>query len=161
MPKSNFLVDEEGQLRDRNDFTDYATLESTVVNNLAKEISYLNMSILATIDDKSIDYPIHNLFYDFLDELKPAYHTVKITDPLLKTRYKYRPDLFAYDNYGDSSLDWVILAMNDMISPKDFNITEIKAIDEDYLVPILSNILSAGKEYIDSNRSKYKEEGRY
>lgn len=47
------------------------------------------------------------------------------------------------------------------MTAKDFTMNEIKVIDPEYLVPILSNILNAGQEYKDSNRLKYKEDGHF
>ena len=149
------------ELPDRGEIEDTNTLEETIIEGYKKELTHYNMSILAISEDGRVEYPINNLFYEFLDILATAYSIYTIDNPLEKSRYKYRPDLFAYDKYGDKDLDWVVLAINGIMSAKDFTMNEIKVIDPEYLVPILSNILNAGQEYKDSNRLKYKEDGHF
>lgn len=37
-------------------------------------------------------------------------------------KYKYQPDLLAYDIYGSTQLDFIILLCNGIIDPKDFDL---------------------------------------
>ena len=92
-------------------------------------ISYYNMSILQVeyTDDKTmrIDFTIDNLINDYLDVLRDASVKVELSDAE-KRKYFYNPDLLAYDIYGSTEMDFVILLMNGILDPKDFNLPALK-----------------------------------
>lgn len=146
---------------DRKEFEDTSKLEDNINEGIKKELRYQNMAILAMTSDKSVEYPINNLLYEYLDDILPATRIYDVVDPAERKRYYMRPDLFAYDKYGDIDLDWVILALNGVINHKDFTMTKIKIVDPEFLKPILANILSAEESYKIKNRISYKENARY
>ena len=55
------------ELPDRGEIEDTNTLEETIIEGYKKELTHYNMSILAISEDSSVEYPINNLFYEFLD----------------------------------------------------------------------------------------------
>lgn len=78
--------------------------------------TYYNLSILEPYN--GVEHLYWNLIDDYIENLEVV--KVKLEDNQF-TKYKYHPDLLAYDVYGSAQLDFVILAANDMIDPKDFN----------------------------------------
>ena len=60
----------------------------------------------------------------------------------------------AYDIYGSSELEFVILKINGIIDPKDFDFPTIKLIPIDTMNEVLSNIYNAESKYIESNREE-------
>lgn len=55
-----------------------------------------------------------NLYGKFLDIMVPRTITAKSDDPemTISQAYEYRPDLLAYDLYGDAALWWVFAMRN-------------------------------------------------
>lgn len=146
---------------EREEFEDNYTLTDNIVEGIKKELRFNNMNILAITEDGTVEYPIDNLLYGFLDDILPATQIYEVIDPSEIKRYYMRPDLFCYDKYGDIDYEWVILALNGILSPKDFTIKKIKVIDPEYLSEILANILSAEDNYKRINRNEYKNQKRY
>ena len=122
-------------------------------------ISYYNFSILQVeySPDKTlrIDFTIDNLINDYMDVFKDAAVKVKLTSAE-KTKYYYNPDLLAYDIYGSTELDFIIMQMNCIIDPKDFNIPALTLVNKSTLVAIMSRIYSAESKYIQANRDENK-----
>ena len=118
-------------------------------------ISYYNMSILQVeyTPDKTmrIDFTIDNLITDYLDVLRDAAIKVDLTDSD-KRKYHYNPDLLAYDIYGSVELDFVIMYINGIIDPKDFNMPNVKLVTKSALIEILSRIYAAEHQYVSDNR---------
>ena len=69
-------------------------------------------------------------------------------------KYSYNPGLLAYDIYGSSELEFVILKLNGIIDPKDFDFPTIKLIEVDTMSEVLSNIYNAEYKYIEKNREE-------
>lgn len=66
-----------------------------------------------------------NLLTGYLDILNITYITPQADDLLMEItkNYEYRPDLLAYDLYGDSSLWWVFALRNkDVIKDSIFDL---------------------------------------
>lgn len=118
-------------------------------------ISYYNFSILEVkwSEDKTlrIDFTIDNLINDYLDILQES--TIKVPlSPTEKTKYYYNPDLLAYDIYGSTELEFLVLEMNGILDPKDFNIPVLRLVKKSTLVSLLSRIYNAELKYIEANR---------
>lgn len=118
-------------------------------------ISYYNMSILQVeyTEDKTmrIDFTIDNLVTDYLDVLREASVKVPLSDAE-KRKYYYNPDLLAFDIYGSTELDFVILLINGVLDPKDFNMPTLKLVNKSTLINILSRIYTAEHTYMSDNR---------
>lgn len=82
------------------------------------EITYTNFSILFFIDGYTLAQQC--LLDYYLDELKSICLPVTLSHEE-KVKYIYSPDLFAYDVYGSTQLDFVVLLCNGMIDPKEFD----------------------------------------
>jgi len=68
---------------------------------------------MSTYNDRS-PYYLTKMFGDFLDVLVPRPIGADATDVLinLSATYHQRPDLLAFDLYGDSRLWWVFITRN-------------------------------------------------
>lgn len=154
--------DSEGNMITRDELNDTNTIESTITAGKTKNPNlYNNLSILTRMNDKDgenkIDVPYDNILYMYLDELKSLSMKVKLNSTEMD-RYKYRPDLLSYDLYGTTQYDYILLALNDIISPKYFDKEIVNIIDADYIELIVSSITDAEDEYIQLNRSQYTSE---
>ena len=137
-------------MEDRNDFSDDSTISETINTGNGKSVTQYNTSILTSIDN--IEYPTTNIIYEYLDELQSQCIKYTFTD-LEFSRYNMRPDLFCYDKYEDQDLAWIILALNDIISPKDFTKKTILMLDPDDIMDIISDVINAEEVLISTNRS--------
>lgn len=136
---------------ERNEFDDSSTVSGTI-NDRASSIllSYYNTSLVEDIGD-GIEYNPHNVIYDYIDELQSMCHTVLLSD-IEYIRYEFRPDLLSYDIYGTIDYDFVILALNGMLSPKEFIKKKIKMIPVEEMSDILNSIYNAEQSYLMKNR---------
>ena len=97
------------------------TLTDFIAAGEGDELTYNNFTITGEINN--IRFPSHNVVSDYMDELKAI--CVKIDKanitPVQIARYKYNPDLLAYDVYGTVQLDFIVLYCNNIIDPKEFD----------------------------------------
>lgn len=129
------------------------TVDQFVKMRTSDEITYYNFSIL---DYKnSTEYPVTNVIYDYIDELKEQSIVITLTDVEM-LRYKYRPGLLAYDKYGATELAFIILALNNMVDEDEFDIKNVRLLQPSVLSLLLGRIFSAESTYINSNRTKIK-----
>lgn len=129
------------------------TIDDFIAMRYSDEITYRNFSILEKVN--GIELLDHNLIEDYLEELISLCKEVPLTFEQYN-KYKYAPDLLAYDVYGSTQLDFVILFANGMIDPKEFNLKKIKLPYASVLKQFLSAIYNAESNYIDQNRSDNK-----
>lgn len=132
-----------------------STVESFIKMRSSDEITYYNFSILEYMN--GIELPISNIIYDYLDELKDESVEYTLTDDQYD-RYQYRPYLLAYDFYGATELSFVILALNGIIDEDEFDIKTIKLLPMNAISSLLGQIFSVEQTYLNTNRSKIKEE---
>ena len=120
----------------------YRTIEDFIDSNSgSKSISYHNYSIIdkKEIDNETFHFVVSNLVDDYIEELRSASVEIGLSrNELLK--YSYNPGLLAYDIYGSFELEFVILKINGIIDPKDFDFPTIKLVEVDVMKEILSNI---------------------
>lgn len=116
------------------------------------DMTYRNFSILGMIND--LEVVDHCLIDDYLDELKTCSLKITgITDAERK-HYKYSPDLLAYDMYGSTQLDFVVMAVNGVSTPTEFTmIGDIYLPKKSVLKEFLSMVYNANQEYLSINRS--------
>lgn len=125
------------------------TLQDFINLKLMDEQTYYNLSIVEKIN--GVLFTDHSLIDDYLDELNQICVSVALTDDEVK-KYRYSPDLLAYDVYGSVQLDFIILKANDMIDPKEFNIKTIRLPYKSALGSFVSEIISGNNGYIEQNR---------
>lgn len=124
-------------------------------NDGSKSITYHNFSILEQkeIDGETFQFIDLNIIDDYIEELRQIAIPIQLTDKEL-LKYSYNPGLLAYDIYGSTELEFVILKLNGIIDPKDFDFPTIKLIQPDILEETLSNIYNAETAYINNNREQ-------
>lgn len=131
------------------------TAQDFIALRTSDEITYFNYSILEYLN--GFDMFITNLLYDYEDELQDIAITVTLTN-IEKAKYRYKPYLFAYDVYGSTELKFIIMMLNNIIDPKEFDFDKVKLIKPGDLSTILNRINAVNEEYISNNRSKLKED---
>lgn len=119
------------------------------------EITYYNYSILEYLN--GFDMFVTNLLYDYQDELDDMVQIVKLT-PIEKAKYRYKPYLFAYDIYGSTEAKFIIMMLNGIIDPKEFDFERVKVLSYGDLITILNRMQAVNEDYINTNRSKLKED---
>ena len=135
-------------------FTDPAltyTLDQFISMKLSDELTYRNFSILEVIN--GLELLDHNLIEDYLPELESLCVEAPLTHEQY-IRYKYAPDLLAYDIYGSTQLDFVILYANGMIDPKEFDLKVVKLPYASKMIAFLDAIYNSESDYINFNRSQ-------
>ena len=126
------------------------TLDDFVELQSVDNMTYYNFSILEIID--GVQHLDHNLVEDYLKELEATCVTLELSNEQM-SRYRYNPDLLAYDIYGSVQLDFVILLLNDMIDPKDFDRKKLKLPYASSLSIFLNTLYSKESNYINENRA--------
>lgn len=151
----NYEIGAEDTIPEREELDDQNTIEGTVAAHKAIPVAFTELAIHDKLadGDNTILVPSNNAIYMYLDELKNASFPVQLTDEEF-LKYKYRPDLISYTMYGSDVYEYVILAINDMISPKYFDKSLIYVIDPEYMEELISMIADAENEYIQLNKAK-------
>ncbi len=126
------------------------TLDDFISMQISDDMTYYNFSILEVIN--GVQHLDTNLVEIYLNELKSQCVTVKLTDEELK-KYRYNPDLLAYNLYGSVQLDFVILLLNDMYDPKEFNKYTIVLPKSSVLSKFMNQVYSKEQGYIEMNRA--------
>lgn len=119
------------------------------------DITYYNYSILEY--HNGFDMFITNLLYDYQDELDEMTQVVELT-PLERAKYRYKPYLFAFDLYGSTETKFIIMMLNGIIDPKEFDFDKVKVLRYSDLITILNRMDAVNEDYINTNRSKLKED---
>lgn len=132
------------------------TIDEFIELNKTDDITYSNYSILNKIvNGSTILFPEHNLIYDYIKELKDHCILIELDSDQFIT-YRYNPKKLAYRLYGHSELYFIILALNNMCSFKDFNRRRIKMLYKRDLEDLMTQIYNAESDYISKNREKMK-----
>ena len=126
------------------------TIDQFINMKYTDELTYYNFSIIELVNGiKLLD---HNLIEDYLSELESLCVNCELDQDQYK-KYKYSPDLLAFDVYGSTQLDFIILMINDMIDPKEFDLKTVKLLYASQLKSFLSEVYNAENDYISYNRS--------
>lgn len=131
------------------------TIKDFIELRSSDEITYYNYSILEYLN--GFDMFITNLLYDYEDEISALAVTVRLSDTE-QIKYKYKPWLFGYDLYGSAETQFIIMMLNGIIDPKEFDFSRVKALRPSDLQNLLNRINSVNEEYINNNRSKLRED---
>ena len=134
----------------KNDPSLTYTLDDFVAMQMSDDMTYYNFSILEVVN--SVEHLNINLVEEYSSILKDQSVLVELSDEQYK-KYRYCPDLLAYDVYGSVQLDFVILILNDMYDPKEFANKIIRMVPASTLQQFLNDVY--GKEYgwIQQNRA--------
>lgn len=126
------------------------TIEYFISMRLSDEMTFRNFSILEVID--GIEMLDHNLVEDYLTELENMCVPLILDDESYR-KYRYAPDLLAFDIYGSTQLDFIVLYANGMVDPKEFNTKKIKLPYASQLKTFLNQVYNSDYNYIRQNRS--------
>lgn len=134
-----------------------ATLSDFVSAGVNDDMTYRNFSTIEI--HNGVELIDHCIIDDYLDELKKiSVLVIGITDQE-RIHYRYSPDLLAYDMYGSTQLDFVILAVNGIATPSEFTMKgNLYLPKNSVLKSFLSMIYNAESQLITSNRA---EQGLY
>ena len=138
--------------KNRNDPARTYTLDDFIKKKISDDMTYHKFSILEVVN--GIEHLDHNLVEEYLPLLEKDCVEVKL-DYEQMNRYKYCPDLLAYDIYGSIQLDFVILLVNDMIDPKEFIRKTIKLPRASTLSNFMNRVYRANTGYINYNRTMF------
>ena len=141
----------------------YSTLKSDqtisvqdfIAMRTSDEITYYNFSIVEYLN--GYDMFITNLLYDYDDEFKDLTIYVKLTE-VEKLKYRYKPYLFAYDLYGSREMSFIIMMLNGIIDPKEFDFNKVKVIKYDQLGMIINRIAAVNEIFMNKNKAKLKKD---
>lgn len=121
----------------------------------ANEVTYHNFSLLyqrESITGDIIQIPFENIINDYMEEIREQCVTVKLSD-MEKIKYFYNPDLLSYDCYGTINLDFLIMKINGIIDPKEFDLATLKLLPSTAILSeLMSSIYNAEASYIEKNR---------
>lgn len=131
------------------------TVQDFIALRSSDEITYYNYSILEYLNGYSMF--ITNLLYDYEDELQDMAVVVELNEREA-AKYRYKPYLFAMDIYGSTEAKFIIMMLNNIIDPKEFDFNKVKVISYSDLVTILNRMQAVNEEYMNNNRSKLKED---
>ena len=129
------------------------TVEDFIALRTSDELTYYNYSLLEYINGHNMF--ITSLLYDYDDEFNDIAVTIKLSE-LEQAKYKYKPYLFAYDIYGSTELKFIVMMMNSIIDPKEFDFERVKVIKPTDLKYMLARIDAVNDEYMSLNRSRLK-----
>ena len=125
------------------------TLDMFIAMKPKDDITYYNFSILEVID--GVQHLDRNLLEDYIEDLNQLSVDVVLSQDEL-TKYKYAPDLLAFDIYGSTQLDFMIMLLNDMIDPKEFTKTDLRLPLTSVITDFFSSIIQGEYNYLMINR---------
>ena len=130
---------------------DSYTLQGFIAEQPTDEITYRNFAIL----EKSHGLEIldRNLVMDYIREFLD-YSVILNLSLIEYNKYRYAPDLLAYDVYGSIQLDFIIMFLNDMVDPKEFDLRKVKMLKYPVLNDLLSIVYSNNIEYLRITRDQ-------
>lgn len=131
------------------------SVQDFIALRTSDELTYYNYSIIQYLN--GFDMFITNLLYDYEDEFLESAVTLKLTD-VEKAKYRYKPYLLSYDIYGSTELKFIIMMLNNIIDPKEFDFNKIKIIRPSTLDSLLGRLQAVNEEYLNLNKSKHKED---
>lgn len=123
------------------------TLDQFADSKSSNNISYYTMSLLEKDQQNNIEYDVFNVVSDYMNELKAMAVEVTLSDKEYYT-YRYKPKVLAHYLYGNTELDFILMWINDIWTPKDFNFKTLKLIKHSDLARALSSINASERPFI-------------
>lgn len=127
------------------------TIEEFIEQGQDDPMSYHGFAI--SENDNQLTFPIDNIIYDYIDEIR-SFAVELGLKPIEFSRYIYKPWLFAHDVYNNSELAFIILALNNMASPKEFDKSVIYALKTDDMETLLTQIYNSEEDYLIKMRNR-------
>lgn len=135
--------------RASNPATTY-TLTDFIKEGKSDNLTYNKFSIIRTTN--YADMADQNMIDMYLDELKKLCIKIPIENITSEqiASYKYSPDLLAYDIYGTTQLDFIVLICNGIIDPKefDFSFKYLVLPKASVLSQFLSDVYNSEKDWL-------------
>lgn len=131
---------------------DTTTIEALVQAGKTVIAKYQNFSYLEQASNGTI-VAIKNVIWDYIDELKNASVMVRLSDSEFY-KYKYRPKLLCFDVYGNTELDFVIMALNNMADVTEFNSQSFRMLKVQDMNELMTLIYNAEQKAISNYNSK-------
>lgn len=131
------------------------TVQDFIAMKNSDEITYYNFSIVEYLN--GYDMFITNILYDYEDELKDLYVYIKLSD-VERLKYRYKPYLFAYDLYGSREMAFIIMMLNGIIDPKEFDYNKLKVIKYSSLATVINRIGAINENFMNKNKAKLKKD---
>ena len=126
-------------MQERRSFKDSSTFTGALQDYNKKSVTRTNLSLFESVRE-GIVMNGNTILNDYIDELDSC--TVEYTMTTdEESRYYMRPDLFAYDKWGDKEYAFLVLFINGIVSPKEFTNTTIKTLERDYIGSIMGLII--------------------
>ena len=127
------------------------TITDFINEGKSDDMTYINFSIL---EKMSIgQFAETNVLDFYLYDIKKICLKVEQFTEEEIAKYKYQPDLLAYDIYGSTQLDFIILLVNGIIDPKEFDFSRgyILIPSKSNLFAILDQIKNSENEWLKSS----------
>ena len=123
------------------------TVQDFIAMKNSDEITYYNFSIVEYLN--GYDMFITNVLYDYEEELRDLSVFIKLTD-VERIKYRYKPYLFAYDLYGTREIAFIIMMLNGIIDPKefDFRFRYLTLPKASVLQQFLSSVYNSEKDWL-------------
>lgn len=117
------------------------------------ELTYGNFSTLFK-KDNNFSYVDQNILDYYIEELKGICKKVTKISSEEIAKYKYSPDLLAYDLYGSTQLDFILLLCNGIIDPKEFDFKKSYILVPPYedLYNLLSSIYNSESTWLEDQK---------
>lgn len=131
---------------------DTTTIEALVQAGKTVIAKYQNFSYLEQASNGTI-VVIKNVIWDYIDELKNASVMVRLSDSEFY-KYKYRPKLLCFDVYGNTELDFVIMALNNIADVTEFNSQSFRMLKVQDMNELMTLIYNAEQKAISNYNSK-------
>lgn len=135
------------------------SLLSFINESIDNSLTYFNTSFITRYkrNDSEFIELSKSIFDDYLSEIKEKSVIIAL-DEQEYSKYAYKPELLAFDIYGSTELYFIILLLNDLSSPKEFNLKKIRMLTRADCIDILNTIFNAEEDVINENRKKSREE---
>ena len=131
------------------------TVQDFIAMKNSDEITYYNFSIVEYLN--GYDMFITNVLYDYEEELRDLSVFIKLTD-VERIKYRYKPYLFAYDLYGTREIAFIIMMLNGIIDPKEFDYNKIRVLRYNDLTAIINRIGAINENFMNKNKAKLKKD---
>lgn len=128
--------------------------EDFVASGTNDDMTYRNFSIIERI--KGMEIIDHCLIDDYIPELKSLCMQITGLTSAERIKYRYAPDILAYDMYGSTQLDFIVMLVNGVATPEEFTMRgKLYLPKNSVLKAFLSAVYNAEAEYLQTNRSDY------
>lgn len=137
-----------------------ASMEDFVLSKTSSANSYHSFSLIdlvKTDGDTNIAFPVFNVLNDYFDEIREKRIKIELNDNEY-VKYRFRPKLLAFDLYGNTELAFLILELNDIFSPRDFDLRELYLLRKDTLTSMLTSIKSSESVFLEKYNSDAENE---